>query len=71
MQTPSRTHDPRVPTPFDRLRLSVATLGTSDGTIVRAYRDPSSVRQSTLLRLAKAACELGLQGPESATKVLP
>lgn len=71
MHTPSRTHDPRVPTPFDRRRLSVATLGTSDAAIMRAYRDPSSVRQSTLLRLTKAAHELGLQAPEPLAKVLP
>lgn len=70
MQTPSRTHDP-VPTPFDRRRLSVATLGTSEGAIIRAYRDPSSVRQSTLLRLTKAARELGLEPPKPTTMVRP
>lgn len=71
MQTPSGTRDSPIPTPFDRRRLSVATLGTSDEAIKRAYRDPSSVRQSTLLRLTKAALELGLQAPEPSTRTFP
>jgi hypothetical protein len=57
--------DPRVnaPTPHERKRLSVATLGIDDRTILRAYADPTSVRESTLLRLRHAARELGLQPP--------
>jgi len=55
--------DPRVPSPFDRRRLTVATIGISDAAITRAYTNPSSVRESTLLRLQRAARELGLPSP--------
>jgi hypothetical protein len=57
--------DPRInaPTPHERKRLSVATLGIDDRTILRAYTDPTSVRESTLLRLRHAARELGLEPP--------
>jgi hypothetical protein len=58
--TPSGTN---IPSPFNRRRLTVATLGISDAAIARAYTDPSSVRESTLLRLQKAALELGLPPP--------
>ena len=58
---------PVVPSPFNRRRLTVATLGISDAAITRAYRNPSSVRESTLLRLQKAARELGLPVPGEAT----
>lgn len=54
---------PNVPSPFDRKRLTVATLGISDAAIARAYTDPRSVRESTLLRLRRAAKELGLPSP--------
>lgn len=55
--------NPKVPRPFDRKRLTVATLGISDAAIARAYTNPHSVRESTLLRLRKAAAELGLPSP--------
>ena len=55
--------DPRVPSPFNRRRLTVATLGISDAAIARAYANPTTVRESTLLRLQKAAKELGLPAP--------
>lgn len=51
--------NPKVPSPFNRRRLTVATLGISDAAIARAYANPASVRESTLLRLQKAAEELG------------
>ncbi len=54
---------PLIPSPFNRRRLTVATLGISDAAITRAYKDPHSVRESTLLRLQKAARELGLPAP--------
>ena len=52
-----------VPSPFNRRRLTVATMGISDGAIVRAYPDPTTVRESTLLRLQAAAPQLGLPAP--------
>jgi hypothetical protein len=55
--------NPNIPGPFDRRRLTVASLGISDAAIARAYTNPSSVRESTLLRLRKAALELGLPAP--------
>lgn len=61
MSNPRPSHN--VPSPFNRRRLTVATLGISDGAIARAYKDPRSVRESTLLRLQKAARELGLPVP--------
>jgi hypothetical protein len=59
----SSLRDPRVPSPFNRRRLSLATMGISDAAIARAYINPRSVRESTLLRLQKAAQELGLPAP--------
>lgn len=53
----------KVPSPFNRRRLTVASLGLSDAAIARAYTNPLSVRESTLLRLQKAARELGLPVP--------
>jgi hypothetical protein len=55
--------DPRVPSPFNRRRLTVATLGLSDAAIARAYATPDRVRESTLLRLQEAARQLGLPIP--------
>ncbi len=63
MHTSVKARDPRVPSPLDRRRLSVATLGISDAAITRAYREPGSVRESTLLRLRLAAVELQLPLP--------
>lgn len=54
---------PNVPSPFDRKRLAVASLGISDAAIARAYTDPKSVHASTLLRVQQAARELGLPVP--------
>lgn len=59
----SALRDPRVPSPFNRRRLTVATLGISDAAIARAYTNPKSVREGTLLRLQAAARELGLPVP--------
>jgi len=64
----SALHDPRVPIPFNRRRLTVATLGISDAAIARAYVNPKNVRESTLLRLQKAAKELGLPAPGEAQR---
>jgi hypothetical protein len=58
-----QARDPRIPSTFDRRRLTVATIGISDAAIARAYTNPSSVRESTLLRLQRAARELGLPAP--------
>ena len=69
MHMSARARDPRVPSPFDRRRLSVATLGISDAAITRAYRAPESVRESTLLRLRRAAGELGLPLPGEHSEV--
>lgn len=60
---------PNVPSHFNRCRLAVTSLGLSDAAIVRAYTDPGSVRECTLLRLQKAARELGLPGPGEPTEV--
>ena len=43
--------------------LSVATLGIDERTIRRAYANPASVRESTLLRIERGARELGLDSP--------
>lgn len=65
----SAFRDPRVPSPFNRRRLTVATLGVSDAAIARAYTDPSRVREGTLLRLQVAARELGLPVPGLVSEV--
>jgi hypothetical protein len=44
-------------------KLSVAALGLDERTIRRAYANPAAVRESTLLRIAKAASELGFPEP--------
>lgn len=59
---------PNVPSPFNRKRLTVASLGLSDAAIARAYTNPKSVREATLLRLEKAARELGLPIPGESTE---
>lgn len=41
-------------------------MGISDAAIARAYTNPNSVRESTLLRLRRAARELGLPLPGAA-----
>jgi hypothetical protein len=60
----------QVPSPFQRRQLSVATVGIDERTILRAYRDPSRVRESTRLRLAEAASKLGLPVPPSPVVVV-
>jgi hypothetical protein len=50
-------------------QLSVATLGIDERTIRRAYSDPSSVRESTLLRIERGAQELGLNSPRDSRDV--
>lgn len=51
------------PGPFDRKRLTVATMGVDERAIKHAYADPNSVRESTWLRLRVAAEQLGLPLP--------
>lgn len=56
----------RTGNPLTRLQvreLSVATLGIDERTIRRAYADPASVRESTLLRIERGARGLGLESP--------
>jgi hypothetical protein len=50
-------------TAFERRQLSVEALGMDERTIEAAYAAPSRVRESTLLRIAKAAKALGLPSP--------
>lgn len=47
-------------------RLAVEAFA-NDRTVRKAYRDPSSVRESTRLRLAKAAQDLGFPTPSLPT----
>ncbi|MEI9948713.1 MAG: hypothetical protein WDO74_06945 [Pseudomonadota bacterium] len=63
MAEPNTVVRSTIPSAFNRRRLTVATLGVSEGAIARAYTDPTRVRESTLLRLQKAARELGLPEP--------
>jgi hypothetical protein len=55
-----------VPSPYDRHRLSVASLGIDERTILRAYLEPGRVRESTWRRLAAAAEQLGIEPPPTA-----
>jgi hypothetical protein len=52
-----------VPSPYDRRRLSVVSLGIDERTILRAYLEPVRVRESTWRRLAAAAEQLGIEPP--------
>jgi hypothetical protein len=54
---------PRVPSPYDRRRLSVVGLGIDERTILRAYLEPGRVRESTWMRLVAAAEQLGIEPP--------
>jgi hypothetical protein len=54
---------PYRPSPRDRKRLSIESLGVAERTIVRAYLRPSSVREATWLRVCDAALRLGLHPP--------
>jgi len=51
------------PSPYNRRRLSVASLGIDERTILRAYLEPSRVRESTWRRRASAAEQLGIDPP--------
>jgi hypothetical protein len=55
------------PSPRDRKRLSVESLGVAEKTILRAYARPATVRESTRLRIAAAAVKLGLPTPPGTT----
>lgn len=50
-------------------QLSVAALGMDERTIRAAYANPSAVRNSSLLRLTKAAKALGFPVPGAARGV--
>jgi len=48
--------------PFDRKRLALEAL-MSERTVQKAYVSPMGVRESTRLRLARAAQRLGIDPP--------
>jgi hypothetical protein len=50
-------------TTFERRQLAVEALGMDERTVAAAYANPRQVRESTLLRLTKAAKKLGLPAP--------
>jgi len=50
------------PTPQERRRLAAVAI-MPERTVVRAYRDPSSVKPSTLARLERAAIAVGVEPP--------
>ena len=52
-------------TRLQRRALSVAALGIDERSIRRAYADPTTVRESTLARILKAARELGFPEPSN------
>jgi len=47
---------------YDRRRLALECRA-AEKTVIRAYRDPQRVRESTLLRLHEVAKKLGLPTP--------
>jgi hypothetical protein len=53
----------KAPSPHERRQLSVASLGIDERTIIRAYLEPGRVRESTRIRLAVAALQIGLAPP--------
>lgn len=55
-------------TPFERRQIAVEALGMDERTVAAAYANPSGVRESTLLRITKAARKLGLPAPTLVTK---
>jgi predicted metal-dependent phosphoesterase TrpH len=75
MMTAKQAQDVSLPeavnvlTRHQRRQLSVASLGIDERTIRRAYLDPASVRESTLLRIAEAARSLGLPHPVAAARL--
>jgi hypothetical protein len=50
-------------TAFERRQIAVEALGMDERTVEAAYATPSRVRESTLLRVARAAKALGLPSP--------
>jgi hypothetical protein len=54
----------RVLTAFERRQVAVEALGMDERTIEAAYATPDRVRESTLLRVTKAANALGLPTPK-------
>jgi hypothetical protein len=56
----------RLITAFERRQIAVEALGMDERTVAAAYADPTRVRESTLLRVAKAAKALGLPSPADA-----
>lgn len=56
------------PSPYDRKRLSIESLGVAERTILRVYLRPSSVREATWLRVCDAARRLGLHPPPEQTR---
>ncbi|MEI9954301.1 MAG: hypothetical protein WDO74_36360 [Pseudomonadota bacterium] len=55
----------KAPSPHERRLLSAASLGIDERTIIRAYLEPARVRESTRIRLAAAAQQIGLAPPPS------
>ena len=53
----------KAPSPHERRLLSAASLGIDERTIIRAYLEPHRVRESTRIRLAAAAQQIGLAPP--------
>lgn len=50
-------------TAFERCQIAVEALGMDERTVEAAYATPNAVRESTLLRVNKAAKALGLPNP--------
>jgi hypothetical protein len=50
-------------TAFERRQIAVEALGMDERTVEAAYATPDRVRESTLLRVNKAAKALGLPTP--------
>lgn len=48
--------------PHERRRLALDAL-TAERSVVRAYREPHRIRESTRLRIREAAARLGLPAP--------
>ena len=55
-------------TPIDRRKLGLEAL-MADRTVKRAYAEPDSIRESTWLRLRRAALKLGLVPPPAPARV--
>jgi len=55
---------PIFPAPQQRAQISVMEL-VCDRVIRKAYRDPNSVKTATLVRIKRAAMQLGISPPMS------